>query len=191
VAVVGGSVENPVNGERIEWVETAASTSGERLCFDLHLEPGAAVAASHRHLGQEEHFQVRAGALGVEVAGQEASCGPGEEVLVPPSVVHRWWNAGTGEAIVRVTLRPALRSEAFFETFFGLAREGKTNERGIPGLLQTAVTLHELGESCPYLARPSVGIQRMAAAILAPIGRSAGRRPTYESYGPRGETPAT
>ena len=49
--------------------------------------------------------------------------------------------------MVRVELRPALDTETFFETFFGLGRDGKTNARGIPGLLQIAVAFRGLGDS--------------------------------------------
>lgn len=42
MASVGQSIENPVDGERITWVETAGSTSGDLLAFDLRLRPGAA-----------------------------------------------------------------------------------------------------------------------------------------------------
>ena len=188
MAIVGQSIENPVNGERIEWVETAASTSGALLSFDLVLRPGAAVAARHRHLRQDEHFRVRAGRVGVEVGGQEASFGPGEETVAPAGVAHRWWNAGAEQAIVRVALRPALDTETFFETLFGLARDGKTNAKGIPGLLQIAATVHELGDSCSCLDRPPVAVQRAAAALLAPVARLLGRHATYERYSPRDET---
>ena len=182
MAVVGESVVNPVNGERIVWVETAHSTSGQLLCFDLHLKPGSAVAARHRHLRQEERFAVTAGTIGVEIAGSEAVLGPGENTAVPAGVAHRWWNSGEDPAVVRVELRPALETELFFETLFGLARDGKTNDNGIPGLLQIAVTTHELGDSCSRLARPPVAVQRAAAALLAPIGRARGRRATYPRY---------
>jgi hypothetical protein len=52
VASVGETIENPVNGESITWVETARSSAGELLAFDLSLRPGASVAATHRHVRQ-------------------------------------------------------------------------------------------------------------------------------------------
>jgi mannose-6-phosphate isomerase-like protein (cupin superfamily) len=182
VAVVGGSVDNPVNGEHIVWVQTAESSSGQVLAFDLYLKRGAAVAARHSHRHQEERFVVNAGAVGVEIGASQCVVGPGEDAVVPAGVVHRWWNAGEEEAIVRVELRPALDTELFFETLFGLARDGKTNAQGVPGLLQIAVTVHELGDSCSRLARPPVVVQRLVAALVAPVGMLFGRRATYEAY---------
>jgi quercetin dioxygenase-like cupin family protein len=184
VATPGASIENPVNGERITWVETAADSDGALLSFDLALRPGAAVAAEHRHPRQEERFSVLAGEIGLSVAGEERVLGVGEEMAVAPGVAHRWWNVDAGESVVRVELRPALETEIFFETFFGLARDGKTNAKGIPGLLQIAVAYSQLGDSCPQVLKPPPLIQRLVLGPLAPIGRALGRRAVYREYSP-------
>ena len=46
---IGDSFENPITKERFVWRATAASTGGEYCEFDLHLGPGATLAAAHRH----------------------------------------------------------------------------------------------------------------------------------------------
>jgi quercetin dioxygenase-like cupin family protein len=185
VARRGETIENPVNGERITWIETAQSTGGELLACDLYLRPAAAVAAEHRHVRQEERFAVHSGAVGFEVAGEARMASQGDEVTIPIGVAHRWWNAGQDEARVRVELRPALDTETFFETFFGLARDGKTNAKGIPGLLQIAVLFRDLGDSCPQPVKPPRSVQRGVFTVLAPIGRLFGRRAVYPKYSPR------
>jgi quercetin dioxygenase-like cupin family protein len=184
MANVGETIENPVNGESIVWIETAASSGGELLAVDLALRPGAFVAAPHRHVRQEEHFEVHSGTIQLEVEGTHRSLGPGEAATVPIGVAHRWWNAGADEAVVRVELRPALDTETFFEVFFGLNRDGKTNRKGLPSLLQIAVIFRELGDSAPTLVRPPAIVQRAMFAVLAPIGRLRGLRPTYAEYSP-------
>jgi quercetin dioxygenase-like cupin family protein len=184
VARVGETIENPVNGERITWVETAASSDGEVLSFDLALRPDAAVAAEHRHPRQEESFTVTAGKIGLAVSGRERVLGPGEDAAVPAGVPHHWWNAGEGETVVRVEIRPALETEVFFETLFGLARDGKTKAKGIPGLLQIAVAYAELGDSCSRVVKPPPAVQRLVLTPLAPIGRLLGRRAAYPAYSP-------
>jgi mannose-6-phosphate isomerase-like protein (cupin superfamily) len=185
VSAVGETIENPINGERMTWIETAETTGGKLLALDLSLRPGAAVAAEHRHMRQEERFRVDAGSIGLGIAGKERTVSEGEEVTVPAGVPHRWWNEGAVEATVRVELRPALDTQTFFETFFGLARDGKTNEKGIPGLLQVAVVFRDLGDSCPTVTKPPALVQRITVALLAPIGRSLGRRAVYARYSPR------
>lgn len=184
MASVGETIENPVNGESITWIETAGSSGGELLAVDLALRPGAFVAAPHRHVCQEEHFEVRSGTIQLEVDGTQRDLGPGEVATIPMGVAHRWWNAGADEALVRVELRPALDTETFFEVFFGLNRDGRTNSKGMPDLLQIAVTFRALGDSCPTLVSPPALVQRVLFALLAPIGRLRGRRATYPTYSP-------
>ncbi len=38
---------------------------------------------------------------------------------------------------------PALKTEVFFEILWGLARDGRTDERGVPSLPQMAVITRE------------------------------------------------
>jgi quercetin dioxygenase-like cupin family protein len=184
MAIVGETIENPLSGERITWVETAASSNGEVLAFDLDLRPGAAVSAEHRHLRQEERFTVTSGTIGLSVARTERSLAAGEDAVVPPGVAHHWWNGGDVSAVVRVELRPALESEVFFETLFGLARDGKTNSKGVPDLLQIAVAYADLGDSCSRLVRPPLAVQRIVLTPLVPLARRLGRRASYHAYSP-------
>jgi mannose-6-phosphate isomerase-like protein (cupin superfamily) len=184
MATVGTTIENPVTGEAITWIETAATSAGELLAFDLALRPDAALAAEHRHLRQAEHFRVETGRVGLWIGDEESELGPGEDATVPAGVPHRWWPLGDDGAVIRVELRPALDTELFFETFFGLGRDGKTNKKGIPGLLQIAVAYDELGPSCPQVTKPPVAIQRLAFIPLAPLGKLFGRRAVYPEYSP-------
>jgi hypothetical protein len=65
--------------------------------------------------------------------------------------------------------------EAFFETFFGLARDGKTNKRGLPSPLQLAVIgRHYRDEIGPALF--SHKVLGVLSVILSPIGRLLGYR---------------
>jgi mannose-6-phosphate isomerase-like protein (cupin superfamily) len=182
MAAVGTKIENPITGEAITWIETAASSDGAVLAFDLALKPDAELAAEHRHVEQTEDFRVQSGRIGISIDGAERELGAGDEASVPAGVAHRWWPLGYDGAVIRVELRPALRTEVFFETFFGLARDGKTNAKGIPGLPQIAVAYSELGASCPQLVKPPVAVQRLVLTPLAPIGRLMGRRAAYPAY---------
>ena len=184
MAVVGTTIENPVTGESITWIETAATSEGSLLAFDLALRPDAALAAEHRHLRQTEHFRVETGRIGLRIGDEESELNAGEDATVPPGVAHRWWPLGDDGAVIRVELRPALETELFFETLFGLGRDGKTNRKGIPGLLQIAVAYDELGESCPQVVRPPVPVQRLVLTPLAPLGKLLGRRAVYPDYSP-------
>lgn len=185
MATVGESIENPVTGERVLFRQTAAQTAGELFAFDIFMPPGGRIAAAHVHPRQEERFTIRAGTVQMTVAGRTRPATTGEQVVVAAGVPHNWWNDGGDEAQVLVEFRPALDTETFFETFFGLARDGKTNGKGMPNLLRLLVLGHELGDSCPVLPRPPAAVQRGVARLLAPIGRLVGYRAIYPQYSPQ------
>jgi hypothetical protein len=124
------------------------------------------------------------GSLRVTVEGRESDLQVGDELTIPVGVAHSWRNVTQTEARVRVTLRPALDTETFFETLFGLARDGETNKKGIPDLPQIAVAYRELGDSCPRLTRPPRAVQDALFALLAPVGRMLGKRGVYACYSP-------
>ena len=185
MARTGQSIENPVTGQRIVWVQTAADTAGASLCFDLYLRAGAAVSAEHRHLRQIEHFVVIGGDLRVTVDRPFRTTW-GSETRRPWKLARRsrWVNVSNADTHVRVTLSPALDTETFFETLFGLARDGKTNRKGLPGLARIAVAYRTLGDSCPRVTRPPVGVQDAVFAVAAPVGRMLGKRGVYARYSP-------
>ncbi|MFC4550290.1 MULTISPECIES: cupin domain-containing protein [Halorussus] len=185
----GETIANPATGERIEFRATASDTDGEAVRFDYYLEPGgfATGKRAHVHPRQEERLSVESGALGVRIDGDEWTATPGTKFSVLPGTAHTVWNAGDTEMHAVVELRPALDAEAFFETTFGLARDGKTTKNGNPGLLQFAVLADAFGDKFRFAAVPAP-LQRALATALAPAGRLAGYRSRYPRYG---ESPAS
>jgi quercetin dioxygenase-like cupin family protein len=104
----GQTIENPVTGERMTFIETSESTGGEYVLIELRADPGGAVAAAHVHPSQWERFEVVSGTLGARVGGREVEAGPGQVVGVAPGAAHSWWNAGDDELVFRCEVRPAL-----------------------------------------------------------------------------------
>src|SRR4051812_40543843 len=101
MAKAGDVIENPVTGERIVFVETAADSGGERLKISLHLAPNAHNAAQHRHAKQEERIAIVRGELRIVVGDAGArTLRAGQEVILPPGVPHVWWNESGEEAEV-------------------------------------------------------------------------------------------
>jgi hypothetical protein len=64
------------------------------------------------------------------------------------------------------------------ETFFGLARLGHTDSKGMPSPLQLALSAQEF-QDVLVLRAPTPLIQRMIFGTLAPIARRRGYRATY------------
>ena len=139
MAHTGDVIISPVIGERTVFRQTAKDTQGRLLQFDTFMDIGGRGPVEHVHTRQEERFEVMAGTMGVSLHGQERTLLPGEAVVIPPGAPHRWWNAGDEELQVRTELRPALIAERFYETIYGLARDGKTDAVGRPTFLQIVV----------------------------------------------------
>ncbi len=181
MAKAGEKIYNPVQGDWIVFRQTARNTNGELLSADLVVSPRGGNPL-HVHPRQEEYFKALSGTLGVQIKEERRSLGEGEEAVVAPGTPHRWWNEADEEAHVLVELRPALNTEIFFETVYGLARDGKTNESGVPNLLQQAVTLNGANKGEIYLARPPIPVQKAFLAALAPVGRLLGYKDHYPKY---------
>ncbi len=175
----GDVIENPVIGARIIFRKTARDTNGELLQFDFFLKPHGLGPPEHIHTRQEERFQVVSGTMRFRVSGNEQSLSAGQALVAPPGTPHTFWNDGDDEVHVLSEIRPALKSETYFETYFGLARDGKSNKRGRPNLLQVVVLAREQDF---FLAGPPIPVQRAVIAVLAPIARLLGYRARYPQY---------
>ena len=181
MAKQGDELRHPNTGERIVWRQVARDTDGALLQGDLFALPQASPAATHVHPRQEERFEVMAGTLKLSIDGVEKTVGPGDVAVVPRGTPHTWRNIGDDEAHLAVDFRPALRTEMFFETFFGLAADGKTNRNGMPNPLQLATIITEFSDEI-RLATPPFLVQRILFVPLAAVGRLAGYRGWYPRY---------
>ena len=172
-------IEHPGTGERITFRQTASDTRGTELVLEFAMRPGGFVAGAHVHPNQEERFDILAGTVRFRVDGQERDAGPGQTVVVPAGVPHEWWNPGAAPARLIIRFAPALRTDAFFEAFFGLAQDGKTDPKtGRAGLLQWAVLVWEFRREIRPAAPPAA-VQAVLLPVLATIGRLLGYRPEY------------
>lgn len=168
-------IENPVTGERIVFLQTGEETKGELLQFDLFADPGGFPTTEHIHPSQAEHFLVKAGELRLRQQGEEKVYEEGEEATIPVGTPHMWWNTGESELHARVELRPAGRFASFITSLFALAQKGKTDDEGMPNLLQLAVMMDEYGDTI-YPSSPPRPVQKLLFALLAPLGRWLGYR---------------
>jgi quercetin dioxygenase-like cupin family protein len=174
----GQTIENPVTGERMTFIETSASTGGEYVLIELRADARGAVAAAHVHPKQWETFTVLSGRLGAKVGGREAEAGPGQVLGVAPGTSHTWWNAGDDELVFRCEVRPALEFESLIETMFSLAAHGKTNKKGMPNPFRLAVIANGHFDTV-RLPRIPAWIQKAALVMGAPVGKAMGYGPTY------------
>jgi quercetin dioxygenase-like cupin family protein len=166
----GQTLENPVTGERFAFTDTAASTGGELLAFELALRPGGAVPIPHVHPIQTERFEVVAGLMRFRLGLRRRLAGPGDVVEVAPGVVHGFANAGDDEARVRVEVRPALAMEKMLAEVVAMAQAGRMTRRGLPRNLRDLAVLARTYDREAHAPLLSVGLQRL---LLAPLVLSA------------------
>ena len=188
----GDALQNPVSGQHLIIRNTAQDTGGELLEVEaVYTKPTPSRPPVHYHPRQEERFEVLDGRLNVLVGGQERTLGEGEVVTVAPGVPHAMWAAEAG-ARVNWQTRPALKTEAFFETLWGLAKDGEVNDKGVPNLLRVALIAREYEDEF-RLASPPWAVQRLLFGSLAPVGRLLGDRAEYPypHYGVPQASPAS
>lgn len=179
MATRGDIIENPILGERIVFLQTDEDTNGQLLEVDLFVEPGKPLTPEHFHAHQEVRFEMISGKMVFGSRKKEQTLGPGQSVLFPRATPMRWAVVGDQTAHLRVNFSPSVGYEHYFETLYGLARDGKTNEKGLPNLFQLAVLAHEYGTYLPF---PPVGFQKVLIAVIALVGRALGYQARYPEY---------
>lgn len=176
MATSGDAVEHPVTGEKITFLETSGETGGEYATFELRVRPHGFVAAPHVHPIAEESFEIRSGTFTFVLDGEERQVRAGEGATVPPGTPHAWWNAGEEEGVAIVEFRPALKTEDFFESYFGLAQDGKVSPKtglpNVPWLAAIFRSYHDFG----YIAKPPLLVQRAVFGPLGAVARLLGYR---------------
>lgn len=177
----GEVFENPVTGESGYIRKGTEETNGQLLIADLLVRPGGAVLGEHYHPTITERFTVIRGQIGYKLGKKKGIIQAGETLDLPPDIPHDWWNAGTEEARVIVQVKPAARFVQMINTTFGLAKEGKTNSKGMPNLLQLAVISKEF-KDVMRVTKPPVWLQNILFTFLAPVGRLSGYKAVYDHH---------
>jgi len=180
------SIHNPVTGETWTSVVRGVDTNGAHVEGRGLLPPGARPPGVHRHPHQDERITVVDGRICVRVGDEEREYGPGESVFLPRGVWHDFWVVGSEPAETIGRAEPALGIEMILSTLAGLAKEGKTDRRGRPRLLQGAVIGTFYREVAEF-RMPPPAVQRVLLPPLAALGRKRGYRPYYERHFEPGE----
>lgn len=186
---MSGDSESPVEAEPFEITKRPADTDGDYVRFEATVHPAPDADTSeddldherflldnpdeHIHPHIKEVIEVLAGEYAVEIEGAVHRLSAGEEITVPLKTPHRHWNP-SGQAVrVAHEHHPPLDSAAFGEAMWRLAQDGKTDEKGMPNLLQFAV-LNRAYPGIAYTTDVPIAVQKVMTSILAPVGRLAG-----------------
>jgi mannose-6-phosphate isomerase-like protein (cupin superfamily) len=174
------TIENPVTGERYTSLATAEETNGELLKVKAEIPAGTPGVPLHYHLTFTEGFEVLEGRLDLRVGEGHLVLGSDESAMVPLGTAHRFWNAGSKPAIFEAEIRPARKMEQSLRAMVGLARDGKTDDRGVPKNIFELALLYELSES--YIVGMPLFLQRGVFGILARLARGRGYDPEFSRY---------
>ncbi len=172
---------NSTDGSRLVFRKTGVDTDGELLEMDATYPPRSSQPPYHYHPYQEEQFEVLQGSFRAKINDIEQVYEVGEKFIVSANAPHWMHNISDEPGRLLWQVRPALKTQAFFETMWGLDSDGKTDANGVPNLLQLAVILREYTDEFRATS-PPYPIQRILFALLAPIGRLLGYRARYARY---------
>src|SRR5258708_33474942 len=100
---IGQTIENPLTGERVTFLQTTQSTGGTLLEVECAIPGPGFGPPLHVHLKQKESFRVVAGKLGVVGAGEQRLLGIGETAGGPPPRARPFLGGGGRKEGVVVT----------------------------------------------------------------------------------------
>jgi len=114
-------IQDPLTGQHLIFLETAADTDGQSLRAEVRLEPGGFVPR-HLHLRQDERLEVVAGSVRFQTRGEDRVLGPGDTAVINRRRFHRVSNAGPGEARFMLDVQPARHIEETMRSTFAVGR---------------------------------------------------------------------
>lgn len=174
-------IRNPKSGQDIKFLVTGKETNGKSLEMESVYNSRSKEPLAHYHPFQEEDFTVLEGELTVYIDGQQRTLKKGDTLHIPANKVHSMWNNSDNKTIVHWKVQPAMETEHLLETTAGLAGDGKTNNDGMPDILQVSLMINKYS-TVFRLAKPPYIVQKILFAILTPFAYLAGYKPTYKKY---------
>ena len=125
-------IENPAVQDKVTFLETSDETGGAHSLILVDLAAGGGNSDHYHDIFTEEFIAVE-GILTVVVEGQTIQLQPGESHLVNLFEEHAFYNRQTERIKFQVKISPGNKDfEAFLQIMYGLAKDGKTNNKGIP-----------------------------------------------------------
>lgn len=170
-------IRNAETGQAIRFIRTSRDTAGQLLEMEATFRAGSLRPPAHYHPHQVEDFTVVAGELTVEIGEELKTFRKGEHLHIPQNTIHAMWNRSASDTVVNWQVQPALETESFFETAFGLSHENRTAGRDTLSFRQK-VGLARRFSSEFRLVRPSRFVQNILFGLVAAISCLLGNRST-------------
>ena len=164
-----------MGGTRFLLTQSTRDSSGERVEFEITLQPGAPSPPIHFHPRQTEEWHVLSGTLSANIDGSWRELREGESLTMPPGQVHTLRNRTNDVVRVRDLHVPAGDFQEYIETLHHLSEAGKLKSlRHIPTLIHVSmlVTEHRRRQGQVTASRA----QRIGESLLASVGTLLGYR---------------
>jgi quercetin dioxygenase-like cupin family protein len=164
------TVVNPIYKDRVTFLETSKETSGRHTLLELSLQPGGK-DTPHIHTAFTETFIPIKGILGLQLDEERILMNPGHSYTVLQHEVHHFFNPYDEEIIFRIKFTPGHEGiENAMRIAYGLARDARTNKKGIPKSIYESALLMEMSNSYPS------GIASVIKPMLSLLARRARKK---------------
>jgi quercetin dioxygenase-like cupin family protein len=142
------TIYNPVQRDSVIFLETVSETNGKYTLVEVELAAGGGVGL-HYHKTYSETFVCLEGELKLLLDNNIHTLKDGDEpITAEPNVLHRFFNGSKIPCKFRVTISPGSKGfEESLQIAYGLARDGRTNSKGLPKKLSHVAVLLLLSES--------------------------------------------
>jgi len=107
----------------------------------------------------------------------------GDVVVVEAGTAHKFWNAGDEPVMFHCVVSPALQFESLIESMFALARDGKTNRKGMPNPVRMAAIARAHRDVIRLPGIPA-WLQDLATLSAMPLAYIAGYGAGYQPAKP-------
>jgi glyoxylate utilization-related uncharacterized protein len=151
--------------------------SPERVVVEIAYDGNGVKPPPHLHPSQEERFEVLEGEINVLLDGERRTLQKGDTLLVPAGTPHQMW--AEAPARQRWETRPALKTERFFKTLWGMQQDGVLEGDPRKAKLQMALTMRHFRDVIRLTSPPAPAI-----AALSVVARLRGLKPEYEPRQP-------
>ncbi|MEY2546264.1 MAG: hypothetical protein QOG48_1381 [Verrucomicrobiota bacterium] len=166
-------------GDSMEILENASMTGGARTRIRLVFKPGGSRVPPHRHLLQDETYEVLSGTVTYMLDRKIHQAPAGTTFTLPKGVLHEHYTVGPEDAVSIQTMTPALDFDVIVENLFGLGSEGR-GVNAIDALMQGLVWIRKM-QGPFYLGLP-IWFQRALATVMTPIAYLFGYRAVYKRF---------
>lgn len=172
-------IVNKVTGDKLKILHAPAD-GFDSVKIEFTLPPRAAGAPLHYHLKFTEIFTVLNGRMEMKAGADKRILTPGEQIEVKPGTLHGFSNPHDEPLVFTSESLPAEEFEKFIRTMFGLANDGKTNQKGMPlNGLHLALALDFADLYFPFVP---AWLQRTVRKTLRSVAQAVGAENELKKY---------